>query len=201
MSMAQKQTLDFTNVKEGGAQFSKKRVPAGDYLGTIVRWEMAEVKKGDNKGKKQWLYAIAIKGRHGAIYPYYCQLEEAQLWKIRNLLVAAGKNVPKKRVQVDPEIVVGKDVGMTLDDTEYDGKEQSEITAVFPPSELQGDAKAGVDEDDDDEDEDEDEATSSSDEDEDEDEPEPTPKKKKKASPPPDDDEDEDTDELDIDDP
>jgi ribosomal protein L12E/L44/L45/RPP1/RPP2 len=187
--VAEEAVLDFTNVKEGGGNFTKKRVRAGDYLCRITKFEVTEVKKGDNKGNKQWLFTLAIEGRHGATYPYYCQLEENVLWKIRNLLVAAGINVPKKKVKVKPKVLIGKLVGVTLDDAEYDGRDQSEVTAVFPASEVEG--ASARDEDDDDEDDDEE---TGADEEEDE-EPAPKKSKKSKKAPEPDEDDEDDEDE------
>lgn len=221
--MADSVVLDFTNVKEGGGSFTKKRVKAGDYAMRVTKFEWAEIKKGDNKGDKQMLFTLAIEGRHGATYPYYCQLSDNTLWKLRNLLVAAGINVPKKKVKVDPNRLVNKLVGATLDDTEYDGRDQSEITAVFPASELDSDAVDDPDDDDDDDDEeeetpvrkpkkkaapepddddeDEDDSDSEDDDDDDDDEPEPAPKKKKKKKPAPaDDDDEDDLSDLDVDD-
>lgn len=166
--------LDFTNVKEGGGSFNKKRQPEGDYKAKVTKVVDAPSKK-DNI--MQWLFTIEI---GSGSYPYYCKHQENQLWKIRNLLVAAGIQVPKKRVKVDPNMVVGKTIAVTLEDDEYDGKMQSNIAAIFPASELTGDA--------DDEDEDGDEA-------EEEEDDTPPPPAKKKAPPAPvaeDDDEDED---------
>jgi len=201
--------VDFTNVKEGGATFNKKRVPSGDYLAKIVKVQDAEVKKGDNQGQPQWLFTVTLDGIPTTKYPYYCTLVENQLWKVRNLLVAAGINVPKKRVRLDPSKVVGKTIAVTMEDDEYEGKLQSVIAAVFPPSEMEGASEPEIDDDEDDEDEEEAPPPAAKkkaapapepeeDEDEDEeDEAPPPPKAKKKAAAPVEDDE---LDELDIDD-
>lgn len=127
--------LDFTNVKEGGGSFNKKRLPEGDYKAKVTKVQDAPSKK-DNI--MQWLFTIHIETENGT-YPYYCKHQENQLWKIRNLMVAAGISVPKKRVKVDPNKIVGKIIGVTLEDDEYDGKMQSNIAAIFPASELTGD--------------------------------------------------------------
>lgn len=172
---ASKQAVDFTNVKEGG-QFSKKHMPVGDYLAKVIKVEDAQPKdKSDTS--KMWLFTIQLQATKSATYPYYCKLVENQLWKVRNLLVAAGINVPKKRLSVDPNKLVGKLIGVSLDDAEYEGKIQSEIGAVLSPSEIEG-SDVDIDTDDDDadieepDDEDEEEA--------------PAPKaKKKKAAPAP----------------
>jgi len=144
-----KKVVDFTNVKDQG-QFNTKRVTAGDYLAKVVKVEDAEVKSGDNKGDFQYLFTIKLVKFSQNSYPYYCKLTENQLWKLRNLLVAGGINVPKKRVTLDPTKVVGKNIGVTMEDDEYEGKEKSVIAAVFPPSDLddydEGDAGSSDDE-------------------------------------------------------
>lgn len=167
--------LDFTNVKEGGT-FNKKHQAPGDYKAKVMKVVDAPSKKD---GVAQWLFTISV---NEGLYPYYCKHQENQLWKIRNLLVAAGISVPKKRVKVDPNMVVGKVIGVTLDDDEYEGKMQSNIAATFPASELEG---ADDDADDAEEEEDDDE------------EPTPPPAKKAKAAPAPveEDDDDEDDEE------
>lgn len=126
--------LDFTNVKDGGGSFNKKRQPEGDYKAKIVKVEDAPAK---SDGVMQWLFTI--EAGDGGKYPYYCKHVENQLWKIRNLFTAAGISIPKKRVNVDPNKVVGKIIGVTLEDDEYEGKLQSNIAATFPASELEGD--------------------------------------------------------------
>lgn len=138
---AQAAVVDFSNVKEGG-NFNKKHYPPGDYLAKVVK--VQDVTKKDDKKVKMWLFTIEVKtGR----YPYYVTPgAENQAWKVRNLFVAAGINVPKKRVNVDPNKVVGKEIGVTLDDEEYDGKMQSVIAATFPTSELDGDEPDGDEE-------------------------------------------------------
>lgn len=168
--------IDFTNVKDGGGSFNKKRQPEGDYKAKVTKVVDAPSKKDNTP---QWLFTIQV---GSGTYPYYCKHEENQYWKIRNLLVAAGLTVPKKKVKVDPNKIVGKMIAVTLEDDEYDGKTQSNIAATFPLSELDDDDVPDEDEDDVEED------------DEDEDDT-PPPAKKKKAPVEEDDDEDEDDEE------
>lgn len=191
--------LDFTNTKEGGATFNKKRVPAGDYLARVTAVKDAPTK--DTK-EAQWLFSIELLEKHtDRKFPYYCKLVENQLWKIRNIFVAAGISVPRKKLKVDPNKVVGKSIGVTLDDDEYDGKMQSTIAAVFPPSELGDDGDSDDEEEVDTDEEEEEEETESEDEEEDDEDEEPAPKKKaKKKAPEPDEDEDEEEEEEEEDD-
>lgn len=147
MAKATVHNVDFTNVKEGGV-FNTKRIEAGDYLAKIVKVEDAPVKSGENKGRPQYLFTIRLVDHPSSTFPYYCQLTENQLWKLRNLLIAAGKTVPKKRTKVDPNTIVGKTIGVLIEDDEYekDGKvtERSTINGVFPAADL-GDVVASDD--------------------------------------------------------
>lgn len=128
---AGKKVLDFTNVRESSGINPKHR-PAGDY-----RMKVSKVTESKSKaGNDQWVFIFTPTDMQSASYPYYCQLQENQLWKIRNLLVAAGINVPKKKINVDPNKLVGREIGVTLDDDEYEGKLKSVITAVFPADDL-----------------------------------------------------------------
>jgi hypothetical protein len=174
---ASAKVIDLTNVKDASV-FNKRRMPAGDYPARITK---VQDEKSSSDSGFMWLFTITVDG--GGTYPYYCKLVENQLWKIRNLCLAAGMNVPKKRLKLDPEKLVGKRIAVTLEDGEYEGKKQSEVNATFPLSELDGaDDDEGIGDD-------------ADDDDEDEEEPPPPPKKRtKKAAPPP---EPEDEDEID----
>lgn len=197
-AVAASMVVDFTNVKEVGV-WNKKRQPEGDYQAKITKVADSPAKKD---GVAQWVFTIVV-GR--GEYPYYIKHTEEQYWKLRNLLIACGMNVPKKKVQVNPNKLVGRTIGVTLEDDEYEGKAQSNVSATLPVSELED---KDVPDEDEDEDEDEDPtpvvktqkvkakpAPVEEDDDEDEEEePPPPPRKKKKVAPPPveeEDDEDE----------
>lgn len=166
--------IDFTNVKDGG-NFNTKRQPEGDYRAKVTNVVDAQAKDG----VAQWLFTIQV---GTGTYPYYCKHMENQYWKIRNLLVAAGMNVPKKKVKVDPNKLVGKSIAVTLEDDEYEGKMKSVVAATFPLSELDDDNTPDEPDDEDGDDGDEDEA--------------PVTKKKKAA--PVEDDEDDVEEETDV---
>jgi len=172
--MARAMQIDFTKVPEGGGNFNKKRQRAGDYQAKITKVEDAKSKAA---GDPMWLFTIVV---GSGKYPYYCQFKENTLWKIRNLIQSAGLKVPKKRVNVNPAILVGKNIGVTLEDAEYEGKLQSEIASVFPLSELEN-AESPDEGDDDEVDEDDVEvATDVEDEEEEEEPAAAAPKKDKK---------------------
>lgn len=140
---ASKRVLDFTNVKDRGA-FNPRHVPAGDYRMKVTAVTETNIKDSSDK---QWVFTLQLTSRSQNTYPYRCQLKENVLWKIRNLLIAAGLNVPKKKVNVDPNRVVGREIGATLEDHEYEGKMSSEVVAVFPVSDLSGEEPPSNDDD------------------------------------------------------
>ena len=140
---ASAKVVDMTKVKE--RSFNTKHLPEGDYRAKVAKVEDHKSKAGND----QWLYTITItddRGK-GATYPVYCGQDPDQLWKVRNLFVAAGINVPKKKLKLDPNKVVGRAVGVTLEDDEYEGKPKSVIAAFIPVSEV-GDADEDASEDD-----------------------------------------------------
>lgn len=204
--------MDFTNTKDRSG-YNPTHQKAGDYRGILKSVEHS-ISQSEKK-TPQLVYAIADSDRPSAVYRYNCPLTEASGWKIRNLFIAAGIPVPKKRVNITAlaEKIIGREVGMTLEDDEYEGRTRSQIVNVFPASDLhdRDDDESPVDpEDDDDDDEDDDEeevvapvakatkkkAAPAA---------KAVPAKKAKAKPAPveeedDEDEDEDLEELDIDD-
>lgn len=131
MSKATTQNIDFSGVRDGG-NFNRRRIPAGDYLATIIKVEDAKAKDGIF----QYLFSIRIDKHPSSVLPYYCKLQENQLWKLRNLFIAAGITIPKKKVKVDPNRLVNRKIGVTVEDDEYDGKEQSNLAGTFPAAEL-----------------------------------------------------------------
>lgn len=142
---ARAKKLDFTDVKESGGRFNTKRQREGDYAGLILSVEDSPTKETN---EDQWLFTIKV---GSGVYPYRCKLVPNQLWKIRNIFVAAGLPAPRKKETVDPNKVVKKKIGVTLEDDEYNGKPKSNIAAVFPPSELTDGENEADDEPDDDE--------------------------------------------------
>lgn len=178
---ASAKAVDFSGVKDRG-DFNPKHVAEGDYAAKVVKVVDGEVKKGEHQGEFQYIFTIKLQKYSQYSYAYYCKLQDNQLWKLRNLAVAAGLNVPKKRMKFDPNKIVGKSIGVTMEDNEYDkdGKTilNSAVSAVFPIAEL---ADGGEDLPDDDEAFDEDSApVAVDDEDSSEDEAEQPKKKSKK---------------------
>lgn len=125
-------TVDMSGVKERG-NFSPKQVAEGDYAAKVTKVEDTKTKDTE---EFMYLFTIKLDKFSQNSYPYYCKLTENQLWKLRNIMVAGGINVPKKRMKLDPNKVVGKSVGVTMEDDEHEGKMKSQIAAIFPIAEL-----------------------------------------------------------------
>jgi hypothetical protein len=129
---AKKRAVDFTGVQDRSG-INPKHVPEGDYLAKIE-----SVTEGEsNNGNPQWVFTLVLVNKKGGgSYPYYCQLND-NLWKLRNLIMATGIEVPKKRIAVDPNKLLKKEVGITLVDDEYEGRMKSVIDNIFPADDVE----------------------------------------------------------------
>ena len=205
MSPVAARTLDFTNVKENSG-INPKHIESGEYLAKIVSVEELDAKDGT----PMWLFVITPNDMRSAAYPYYCKLQDNQLWKVRNLFISAGLGnlvAGAKKAKINPNKVIGKQIGILLEDDEYEGKLKSVIDAVMPASDLE-DGGVPADPDVDDEDDDDEEEAPvvakkkrkpapvvEDDEDEEEEEEAPAPKKRRKAAPVVEEDEDDEEEE------
>lgn len=161
--------VDFSNVKDRG-NYNPKHVTPGDFRGKVT----AVADEPARDGTDMWTFTIETPAIPRATYPYYCKLAENQFFKLKALFEAAGTAVGKRKVKVDPNRLIGKEIGFALEDDEYEGRLKSVIVEVFPASEVDDTDSSDDDEDEDLEpDEDEEEDAESDDEEEDEAEEEP----------------------------
>lgn len=185
--------VDLTNVKEGG-NFRPKHKPEGDYKAKIVKADDHQPK--DKSKAIGWVLTIQVEGDARSSYPYYLSPEANQAWKIRQVMVAAGFPAKSARIKFDPNKLVNRYVGVSLEDDEYEGRPKSTIGEMFPVSEVGANADEDAPEDDvENIDTDEDDVEIPED-DEPDDEPEPEPvkpvrRRKPAPEPEPEDDEDE----------
>lgn len=129
--MAKKIRLDFSKVEERSG-WNTKEIPEGVHEFKIVGVNVGEAKDGTD----MLTYALIptnakYKTRR---FPYYCKLQQNQLFKIRDLLVAAGISVPKKVTSIDPEAPVGSIVAAEVSDEvgQYAGR--SSIDGIYDRS-------------------------------------------------------------------
>lgn len=129
-------SIDFSDVK--APSFSTVHQAPGVYNAEIAGVEMTKTK---SDGTDMLVFAIvAGPGR----YPYYCKIVPNQLWKLRELIEAAGTKVPNKVVQIDPAKYVGARINVELEDDSYQGKLRSRVARVAPFSELAPNPKAAA---------------------------------------------------------
>lgn len=143
--MAKRIKIDFTKTEERSG-WNTRQIPEGLYKAKVAAVQEAEAQDGT----AMLVYAFVpedsrFKSRR---FPYYCKLQQNQLWKLRDLLVAAGETVPKRAVQIDPEKIVGKSVAIEVDDDSYNGNVRSSVNGVYGVNILDEDAADSEPEDD-----------------------------------------------------
>jgi hypothetical protein len=166
--MAKKIRLDFSKVEERSG-WNTRSIPEGIHRMKIEAMQDTEAQDGTD----MWVYALVpadprYKTRR---FPFYCKLQQNQLWKVRDLFVAAGIPVPKKAQQLDGTKVVGKFIAAEVTDAtgQYEGR--SEINGVYGLDVLDEDEDGpGVDDEEEYEDEAEDEVDEDDEVEEEEDE-------------------------------
>lgn len=141
--MGKKITLDFSKVEERSG-WNSKEMPEGLHEFKV---ELVDLKDA-NDGTAMWTYGLRptnpkYKTR---LFPYYCKLQQNQLFKLRDLFTAAGIAVPKKRTSLDPEAPVGKIIAAELSDATGNYAGRSEIDGVYDRSIIEDDDQ--VDDDD-----------------------------------------------------
>lgn len=139
--------VDMTNVRDRSGLNPVHQEP-GDYKGVIKDLESGVAK---NSGNKTLTFSVGDADRPSAVYRYNCTFTENSLWKLRNIVVAAGVALPKKRIKLTATMLnklIGKEIGMTLEDDEYEGRMRSQIVNVFPVGDLPEDSDDTADEDD-----------------------------------------------------
>lgn len=121
-------SIDFSDVK--APTYTAAHQDPGVYNAEIAGVELAKAKKD---GTDMLVFAIECgPGR----YPYYCKIVPNQLWKLRELIEAAGTKVPSKVVQIDPDKYIGKKINVELEDDTFYGKLRSRVARVAKFAEV-----------------------------------------------------------------
>lgn len=191
-------TVDFKGVKSGGGRV---RVPEGDYRAKVTGCKVGESKSSGNP-MITWEFTGTEGELKGKKLKDYTTLTKESLWKLKGLLEALGLKVPPKKLDIAPLLkkAMGKELGLTLTDDEYDNKISSKVTDYLSLEDLED----SDDEDDEDDDSDDDEDTDDDSDDDDDEDEEPAPKKKaktkskKKKKAKSDDDDDDEIEDLDL---
>ncbi len=129
-------SADFTGVEERRGQ--RVHVPPGDYIVEVKDYEVKHKKDDETRLYISWrLYIIspeANKGK-GPIY-YNTSLVPESLWNLRNFLEDMGVKVPKSKVDVPLAKIIGKTLGVTLEDEEYNNVTRSQVASTFNKNDL-----------------------------------------------------------------
>lgn len=146
--MAKKIRLDFSKVEERSG-WNTKQMPEGLHRFKVVGVEETEAQDGTD----MLVYALVptndrYKTRR---FPFYCKLQQNQLWKLRDLIVAAGGSVPKKATMIDPNSPVGKEIAAEVEDESGQYAGRSSINGVYGLDILDDQDEAGAEDDEDEE--------------------------------------------------
>lgn len=166
--VAKKIRLDFSKVEERSG-WNTKSMPEGLHE---MKVELVDDKDA-NDGTAMWTYGLRptnpkYKTR---LFPYYCKHQQNQLFKIRDLFIAAGETVPKKVATLDPNKPIGKLVAAEIVDSsnpQYAGR--SEIDGVYNTDILEDAGNDDASEDDEEYEGDEEDETEEVEDDEDDEE-------------------------------
>lgn len=120
--------LDFTKTEERSG-WNTRQIPEGIYAAEVV--SLQETEAQDGTAMLVYGFQPTDKKYRTRKFPYYCKLQQNQLWKLRDLLVAAGQSVPKKVVNIDPNKIVGAKVAIEIEDDTYNGNVRSTMQSVY----------------------------------------------------------------------
>lgn len=124
--MAKGVVIDFSNVEEGGFN-----LPDGEY---IVKVKKIEQKTSQSSGAPYFNWELmVIQGvKKGTKVFHITSLKEAALFNLRNTLIACGIDVPKGKMSMDIKSLIGKVMGVTTVNEEYEGKKRPKIKETWP---------------------------------------------------------------------
>lgn len=126
--MAKKIRIDFSKTEERSG-WNTRQIPAGIYKAKIA--SVKETEAQDGTAMLVYGFQPTNKRFRTRMFPFYCKLQQNQLWKLRDLLVAAGEKIPKKALNIDPNKVVGREIAIEVEDDVWEGKVRSQVQAVY----------------------------------------------------------------------
>lgn len=162
--------VDFSDTESRGGKKggSRKHYPPADYAVKCVRATLGH--SGEKETPRiEATYRFTRGKLKGKEIRDDLYLTPKSLWRLRQTLEAMGLNVPSKKTNLRPASMVGKELAVSVDDDEYDGKVYSKVVDAFLLSELEEvDDEAEDEEDEEGEAEDEDEEADDEDDEEEE---------------------------------
>lgn len=119
--------LDFTNVNDNG-DFKKVDKP-GTYNVKISKVEAKKSQAG--KPYLNWEFTVIDEEFKGSKLWFVTSLQPQALFNLRNLLVAAGLDVPKSVVSIDLDTVIGRIVAVKVEMETYNGEQRARVKSII----------------------------------------------------------------------
>lgn len=127
-------SVDFSGVED---KRQATRVPPGDYITKIKDYELRHKKDDESRTYLNWELEITQPAQFkGKTLYHITSLVPESLWNLRNFLQDLGVTVPKKAVDIPMDKLVGREIGVTVEDDEYDNKIRSKVQATFNKNDL-----------------------------------------------------------------
>lgn len=120
--------VDLTDVESSGL------IPAGAYRAKCVNVEQS-VSKGGNP-MFVWDFELVEGDGKGRILKVFTAITPAAMWKVAETVIALGVGQTGEVVKFKRSDVIGKECGVTVEDTEYNGNVRSQIQNVVSLSDL-----------------------------------------------------------------
>lgn len=148
-----KLTVDFSGIE---VRQGSVHLPEGDYLVEVAGCEIRSKKDDESRKYLNWALRVVLPEQYRGKTVYYrTSLVRESLWNLRKFLVdlLGEDKVPQRAVDIPLATIVAKkpQVGVTLQDDEYEGKLKSEVAVTFSKSEYQSDQSSLAPKDDEDE--------------------------------------------------
>ena len=120
--------VDLTEVESQGL------IPAGSYRAKCVNVEQS-VSKGGNP-MFVWDFELLEGGGKGRVLKVFTAITPAAMWKVAETVIALGVGQTGEVVKFKRSDVIGKECGVTVEDTEYNGNVRSQIQNVVSLKDL-----------------------------------------------------------------
>jgi len=120
--------VDLTDVESSGL------IPAGAYRAKCVNVDQ-QVSKGGNP-MFVWDFELLEGDGKGRILKVFTAITPAAMWKVAETVIALGVGQTGEVVKFKRSDVLGKECGVTVEDTEYNGNVRSQIQNVVSLADL-----------------------------------------------------------------
>lgn len=123
-------SLDFTGVDVGRRR--GLRLPPGDYVVKIKAVRESKTKESEIP-QFNWTYVLLAGPSKGKELFDRTMIKGGGVFKLRTLMLACGVAAPARaKVKFSPKQLIGKVIGITVDDNEYNGTTTSQVVDYFP---------------------------------------------------------------------